>query len=212
MQTLVTTIAWANRTIQQTVETLTDDLASASRTAASEIKESADEGHRRIEALLDTSEKRLSDEVTSGLRPLTGETDRVAEQQATLATTIARVEALMAQRDAETTRRDEVAARMERTIADAAALLTTRATHLRAEQRSAVEEGQDVARGLEAGTSRAGELIAQLAAVTDRLEAATVAADTSRQALEQVVTRAEELAADAAARRRRASAVPPPTG
>src|SRR5690606_27085825 len=102
----------------------------------------------------------------------------------------AAIEALMGQREAEAARRDEAVERMEQAVVLAAEMVSAGTVQLQEEQDTALVSAREVADQLADGGMRAAALMAQLTSVTERLEAATVAADASRQSLEQLVQRA----------------------
>lgn len=210
IETLTTTVAWAGRTVQGLIERLVDDLTSTATTAVQRVDRAGEAARTQLVDLLEAHEERLLAEVGRALRPLTIETGRVAEQQSGLAETTAHLKALMGQREAEAVRREQAAERMEEAVASAAELVSAGTLQLREEQAAARALARDVADHLGDGGDQAAALMAQLTSVSERLEAATAAADAGRQSLERLVRRAEELAADAAARRRRAPLVPPP--
>ncbi|HUG84899.1 MAG TPA: hypothetical protein VMM13_10060 [Euzebya sp.] len=212
IQTLTTTVSWANHSLQGLIEHLIEDLSTTSMTAVQRVEVAGEAARSRLVDLVDDIEGRLLEEVRRALMPLTVETGRVAEQQSDLAETASQLESLMGQREAEAARRDAAAARMEEAVVGAAEMVAAGTGQLRDEQEAGLDRARQVAEQLADGSDQTVALMGQLDAVSERLEAATAAADASRQSLERLVTRAEELAADAAARRRRALAVPPPEG
>ncbi|MEE8603526.1 hypothetical protein [Euzebya tangerina] len=211
VQALSTTLAWATRSIQQVVETLTDDLASTTKASLRRIDEAGEAALERLRATVDHAEESITQEVRHSVEPLREETHRIAEQQGELARTIHDTTALLRRRADEAQAQEDAAARLDQVTRQVLSVIEEHTEGVRSEQAEALERAEAVADRLDDGAGRAEAVIGRLADVADQLHDAADAADRSRQELQALVTRAQEVSAAAAARRRTAAVVPPPT-
>ena len=210
VESLSTTVAWASRSIQQFVETLTDDLASTSTASLRRIEAAGEAARERIERTVSQAQGAITEEVSRSIEPLHAETSRVAEQQAGLAQTVHDTAALFARREDDVRERTAAIERMEQITRDVVALIDDQTSTVRDEQQAALDQADQIASRLESGAERAAAVLDRLDDVTARLDATSAAADRSREELQQVLTRAQEVHQRAEARSRTAAAVPPP--
>lgn len=213
LATLATTVAWATRSVSQTAETLSDDLGAVVRSSLRSIQESGGEAHQRLMTAITEAEGRLSNEVERGVAPMVQETTRVAEQSSELAATLGRIESVMQRREEEVALRQEASRRMEAAIADAADLITARTALAREDIDGTSTLAQQVTRQLVQGSDQAEALLGHVTEVTQQLQTVVEKADQSRQALADVIGRADSLnqASPLPDPRRRQTQGPPPS-